>query len=48
MIEVMPTIAMWLVYGVSSMFLTLTAICAIACIIYPFALLFEGIKKKLL
>lgn len=48
MLEVMPTIAMWLVYGVSAMFLTLASICAIACIIYPFALLFKGIKENLL
>ena len=48
MIEVLPTIAMWLVYGVASMFLTLAAVAALGAIIYPFYILFEGIRNKLL
>ena len=48
MIEVLPIIATWLVWGVAGMFFTLAAIMAIACIVYPFSILFEGIKKKLL
>lgn len=48
MIEVLPTIAMWLVYGVAGMFLTLAAIAALGAIIYPFYLLFEGIRNNLL
>ena len=46
--EVMNLVGMWLVYGVASMFLTLAAICGIGAIIYPFYILFEGIKNKLL
>lgn len=38
----------WIVYGVAGMFLTLSAIMAIACIVYPLGILFEEIKKKLL
>jgi len=45
---VLPTIFTWLVYGVAAMFLTLAGIMAIACIIYPLSILFEGIKRKLL
>lgn len=48
MIEILPTIALWLSYGVAAMFLTLAAVMAIACIIYPLSILFEGIKRKLL
>ena len=45
---VLPTIAMWLVYGMAGMFLVLAAICALGAIIYPFYILFEGIRRKLL
>jgi len=48
MIEWLPIIATWLVWGVAGMFFTLAAIMAIACIIYPFSILFEGIRKNLL
>jgi hypothetical protein len=48
MIDILPTIAMWLVYGMAGMFLTLASICAVGCIIYPFYILFEGIRNKLL
>ena len=46
--EALILIGGYLVYGVSAMFLTLVAICAVCCIFYPFVLLFEGIKNKLL
>ena len=36
----------YLVYGVAAMFLTLSAICALGAIIYPFYIIFEGIKNK--
>ena len=48
MIEVLPTIAMWLVYGMAGMFLVLAAICGLGAIIYPFYILLEGIRNKLL
>ena len=48
MIDILPTIALWLSYGVAAMFLTLAGIMAIACVIYPLSILFEGIKRKLL
>ena len=48
MIEILPTIAMWLVYGVAGMFLVLAGIAALGAIIYPFYILFEGIRRKLL
>ena len=38
----------WIVYGVAGMFLMMSAIMAMACIIYPLSILFEGIKKRLL
>lgn len=47
-IDILPTIAMWLVYGMAGMFLVLAAICAVGAIIYPFYILFEGIRNKLL
>ena len=37
-----------IVYGLAGMFLTLSAIIAVAGVIYPFYVLFEGIKNKLL
>ena len=46
--EVMNLVGQWLVYGVAAMFLTLSAICAVGCIFYPFYILFEGIRNKLL
>ena len=46
MIDILPTIATWLVWGVAGMFLTLASICALGCIIYPFYIIFEGIKNK--
>ena len=48
LMEVINLVGMWLVYGVASMFLTLAAIMAVGCIIYPFYVIFEGIKNKLL
>jgi hypothetical protein len=48
MVEVMPTIAMWLVWGLAGMFLVLAGIAALGAIIYPFYILFEGIRHKLL
>ena len=39
---------LWIVWGVAGMFLALSAIMAIACVVYPLSILFEGIKKKLL
>jgi hypothetical protein len=47
-IEVLPTIAMGLVYGVAGMFLTLAGICGLGAIIYPILMLFEEIRNKLL
>ena len=40
------TLLLWLVWGVAGMFLTLASIMAVSCIIYPFYILFEGIKNK--
>ena len=48
MIDILPTIATWLVYGMAGMFLTLSAICALGAIIHPFYIIFEGIRNKLL
>jgi len=48
MLEILPTVCMWLVYGVAGMFLVLASIMALGCIIYPFYILFEGIRRKLL
>jgi len=48
MIEVLPTIAIWLAWGMAGMFLTLSAICALGAIIYPFYMIFDGIRRKLL
>ena len=48
MIEVLPTIATWLVWGVAGMFFTLAGIMAVGCVIYPFYILCEGIRKNLL
>ena len=48
MIDILPTIAMWLIYGVAGMFLTLASICALGAIIYPFYLIFIGIRDNLL
>jgi len=48
MFEIMTTIATGLVYAVAGMFLLLSAIIALAAVIYPFYILFEGIKNKLL
>ena len=47
-IEILPTIAVWLGYGLASMVLTLVAIIAVGVIIYPFYTLFERIRHKLL
>jgi len=47
-IEVLPTIALWLVWGMAGMFLVLAGIAALGAIIYPFYILFEGIRNKLL
>ena len=48
MIEVLPTIAMWLLYGLAGMFLTLAAIITLGAIIYPFYMIFDGIRRNLL
>ena len=45
-IEILPTIAVWLGYGLASMVLTLVAIIAVGGIIYPFYILLEGIRHK--
>ena len=37
-----------IVYGLAGMFLTLSAIIAVAGVVYPLYTLFEGIKNKLL
>ena len=48
MLEVMTIVATGLVWAVAGMFLVLSAIIALAAVIYPFHILFEGIKRKLL
>ena len=48
MIDILPTITMWLIYGVAGMFLTLASICAVGAIVYPFYLILDGIRRKLL
>jgi len=48
LMEVMMFIGTWLVWGLAGMFLTLSAICALGAIIYPFYMIFEGIRNKLL
>ena len=48
MIDILPTIALWLLYGVAGMFFTLAAIVAAGAIIYPFYIIWKGIKEKLL
>ena len=48
MIEILPTIAIGLVWSVAGMFLVLASIAALGAIIYPFYILFEGIRRKLL
>jgi len=47
-IDILPTIALWLVWGMAGMFLVLAGIAALGAIIYPFYILFEGIRNKLL
>ena len=47
-IEILPTIAVWMLYGGVAMVLTLVAICTVGAIIYPFYILFERIRHKLL
>ena len=46
--QIMETIALWLIWGVAGMFLTLAAICALGCILYPFYIIWKGIKEELL
>jgi len=48
MIDIIPTVAVWLLYGVAGMFFTLAGIVAAGAIIYPFYMLFKGIKEDLL
>jgi len=48
MTEVMMLVGSWLVWGLAGMFLVLAAICALGAIIYPFYIVFEGIRNKLL
>ena len=48
LMEVMMLLGGYLVYGVAAMFLTLSAICALGAIIYPFYMIFDGIRNKLL
>ena len=40
------TLVMWLVWGVAGTFLALASIMAVGCVIYPFYIIFEGIKNK--
>ena len=47
MIEWLPTIATWLVWGVAGMFFTLAGIMAVGCVIYPFYTILEEIRNKL-
>ena len=46
--KVLPAIALWLVWGMAGMFLVLAGIAALGAIIYPFYILFEEIRHKLL
>ena len=48
MVEVITILATGLVWMLAGMFLLLSAIIALAAVIYPFYILFEGIKNKLL
>jgi hypothetical protein len=48
MIDILPTVATWLIYGLAGMFLVLAGIISLCAIIYPFYLLFQGIRHKLL
>jgi hypothetical protein len=48
MIDILPTIALWLLYGVAGMFFTLAAIVSAGAIIYPFYMIWKGIKENLL
>ena len=48
MVEIITTIVTGLVWMLAGMFLLLSAIIALAAVIYPFYILFEGIKEKLL
>ena len=47
-IDILPTIAMWLLYGLAGMFFTLAAIITLGAIIYPFYMIFDGIRRNLL
>jgi hypothetical protein len=47
-IDILPTVAMWLLYGLAGMFFVLAGIITLAAIIYPFYMIFEGIRRKLL
>ena len=46
--SVLPIIALWLLWVMMWVFLILTSICAVGAIIYPFYLIFDGIRRKLL
>ena len=48
LMELLTIIATGLVWALAGMFLLLSAIIALAAVIYPFHVLFEGIKNKLL
>ena len=48
MLEILPTIALWLTWGVAGMFLTLAVIITLGAIIYPFYMIFDGIRRNLL
>jgi hypothetical protein len=47
-LEILPTVALWLLYGVAGMFFTLAAIVSAGAIIYPFYVIYEEIRKNLL
>ena len=48
MIDILPTLVIWLSYGLAAMFLTASAIMAIGCVVYPILILLKAIRRKLL
>lgn len=48
MIDILPTLVIWLSYGLAAMFLTASAIMAIGCVVYPIFCILKAIKKNLL
>ena len=45
MIDILPTLVIWLSYGLAAMFLTASAIMAIGCVVYPIFCILNAIKK---